>query len=296
MLTRDVGVSAIAAGGWHSLAIKPDGSLWAWGRNNHGQLGTGDLVDRDLPEIVFLSGVSAVVAGQLHSMIILHGSLYGWGNNAHGQLATGDTTEIHFPMKILDSTVAAIGDDTVVAVSCQEHCMAILDSGGLVVWGSNQYGQLGSGDKVDLLTPLKLFDTGVSAVSAGYRHSLAIMADGSMKAWGDNTYGQLGNDGEQSELYPVNADVPPYAVRQTAGAVLEVAAGEFHSLARTADGRYWAWGRNEFGQLGIESCCSKKYVPTESLRENSSPKPATSASLTRVTSLAMAVILCLVEF
>jgi len=84
------GVQAIAAGCYHSLIVKTDGSLWAMGDNTFGELGDGTTIQRNAPVQIFLGGVRAIAAGQYHSLILkTDGSLWAMGLNATGELGDG---------------------------------------------------------------------------------------------------------------------------------------------------------------------------------------------------------------
>ncbi|WP_295578492.1 hypothetical protein [uncultured Lamprocystis sp.] len=97
----------LAAGAYyHSLAIKPDDSLWAWGYNAYGQLGDGTTDDRSTP-VQVLTGVAAVAAGWFHSLALkTDGSLWASGGNWNGQLGDGTTTERHTPVRVLTGVAA----------------------------------------------------------------------------------------------------------------------------------------------------------------------------------------------
>jgi len=184
----------LAAGWYHSLVIKTDDSLWAWGLNNSGQLGDGTTADRVTP-IQVLTGVAAVAAGNDHSLALkTDGNLWVWGLNAYGQLGDGTTTDQLTPVQILTG-VAAVS-------SGGWHTLAIKSDGSLWAWGYNYSGQLGDGTRTSRSTPVQVL-TGVAAVSAGDYHTLARKTDGSLWAWGYNGYGQLGDGTTTQRLSPV---------------------------------------------------------------------------------------------
>ena len=101
----------IAAGANHTLAIKSDGSLWAWGSNNNGQLGIGtiDNYAQPTPTLIIASGVSDVEAGEFHTVALkTDGSLWAGGYNAYGQLGDGTKVKCLFPKLIIESGVKDI--------------------------------------------------------------------------------------------------------------------------------------------------------------------------------------------
>jgi hypothetical protein len=225
----------IAAGSLHSLAIKSDGSLWAWGQNNDGQLGAPTIVASFSPVQVHLAtGVAAVAAGRYHTLALKSdGSLWAWGSNAEGEIGDGTTTKRLSPVQIM-TDVAAVAAGAY-------HSLAIKTDGSLWAWGDNGYGQVGDGTLVRRITQV-LVMTDVAAVAAGTYHSLAIKTDGSVWAWGQNSDGRIG-DGTT-----INRSSPVQVVGLTG--VAAVAAGGEHTLALKTDGSLWAWGNNTGGRVG----------------------------------------------
>ena len=233
------GVSDIAAAGdaiyGHSLALKTDGSLWAWGYNADSQLGDGTTATRKTP-IQVMNDVAAMEAGGFyiwfHTFAIkTDGSLWAWGYNRNGQLGDGTTTSRRNPVQVLTG-VAAISTGA-------SHTLALKTDGSLWAWGYNAYGELGDGTTTNRLLPVQVL-TGVAAVSTGAYHTMAVKTDGSLWAWGYNAYGQLGDGTTTNRSTPV----------QVLTGVAGVAGGNYFTLARKTDGSLWAWGRNNYGQLG----------------------------------------------
>lgn len=152
-----------------SAAIAEDGSLYLWGKNTYGQLGTGDTDNRTKPfKLDQLGRVKTVRLGNDHTAAITEGGeLYTWGRNNKGQLGDGTTTERHEPVKILDDVVAVEVQDTYMA--------AVTVDGSLWMWGANLNGQLGNGEKStkSVTSPIRVkfpADTGTAAqsISEGY--------------------------------------------------------------------------------------------------------------------------------
>jgi alpha-tubulin suppressor-like RCC1 family protein len=236
------GVTAIAGGSHHSLALLADGTVMAWGENFYGQLGDGTKDRSALPtQVTGLSEVIAVAAGQYHSLALLkNGTVMAWGKGGSGQLGDGATANSDVP-------VAVSGLSEVIAISAGgSFSLALLRDRTVAAWGEDFYGQLGNSTKHDSDLPIVVSGLGgVTAISAGFRHSLALLSNGAVMAWGDNEYAQLGN-GSESE-----SDVP-VAVGGLSGASA-ISAGKSQSLAVVAKGAVMAWGDNEEGQLGIGS-------------------------------------------
>jgi len=135
------GVTALAVGGSHCLALRQDGTVWAGGYNLHGQLGDGTTTSRTLPfQVPGLSGVTALSASSSHSLAIReNGGLWAWGQNAQGALGDGTTATRLTPVQ-----VSARPGLTAVAAG-SSHSLALLSGGTVLAWGSNSAGQVGDG-------------------------------------------------------------------------------------------------------------------------------------------------------
>ena len=230
---------SVAAGDSHSLAIRPDGGLWAWGANGSGQLGNGSTVDSPVPMTVNgLPVLKTVAGGNAHSLAVSgDGRVFAWGVNWAGQLGDGSYDDSLVPVE-----VPGLAGITAVSAGW-EHSLALTQDGRVFAWGGNESGQLGNGTVVPSSTPVEVPGlTHVIAIAAGARHSLALKQDGTLIAWGENSSGQLGN----------GTFDPAYSPAPVAGlpAVAALAAGQFHSIAVGTDGSAWAWGANWSGQLG----------------------------------------------
>ena len=232
-------VVAIAGGGDHSLALRVDGTVRAWGYNTSGQLGDGTTISRAVPVPVSgLGGVKAIAAGGWHSLATLDdGTVHTWGHNYYGQLGDGTTTD--HPTPVLVSGLSGV----VAIAAGGNHSLALLTDGTVHTWGHNDYGQLGDGTTTDHPTPVLVSGlSGVVAIAAGGNHSLALLIDGTMRAWGKNWEGQLGDGATTNRPTPVS-------VSGLTG-VVAIAAGDDHSLALLIDGTMRAWGNSGWGQLG----------------------------------------------
>jgi alpha-tubulin suppressor-like RCC1 family protein len=246
------GVTAISAGGYHSLALLADGTVRAWGNDEYGQLGDGATSSSGVPVTVSgLSGVTAIAAGGHHSLALLsNGTVMAWGDDEQGQLGIGSTKESPVPVAVKGLTgVRAIAAGA-------EHSLALLGNGTVMAWGENESGQLGDGKTIASTVPVAVKGlTGVTAIAAGSEHSLALLAGGTVMAWGDDSFDQLAN-GEVEEASDV-----PVPVLGLSG-VVSIAAGANHNLARLTSGTVEAWGANARGQLGDGTTAIRDQTPT----------------------------------
>jgi alpha-tubulin suppressor-like RCC1 family protein len=192
----------------------------------------------------------SVSAGGAHSGAVADGQLYTWGRYNAGQLGLGGALG-DAQSRLAPELVPAFGaqDSTVAAIAFNQNTsVAIRSDRSVWTWGANSDGQLGHGDLVQRSVPTQL--AGLSDIvyaSTGYSHVLALRGDGAVLAWGKNAFGQAGVEGDGT----ANDDQPtPVVVAGLPDNLVEVLAGSEHSLALTADGRVFAWGRNQYGNLG----------------------------------------------
>ena len=237
-------VTAVSAGGVHSLALLANGTVMAWGDNEHGQLGDEEVEISNTPVTVSgLSGVVAIAAGGDHSLALLeNGTVMAWGDNEDGQLGDGNTVESRVPV-----TVKGLTGVKAIAAGA-DHSLALLDNGTVMAWGDNEDGQLGNGTTVDRSVPVAVKGlSGVSAISAGGEFSLALLSTGTVEGWGSDAYGQLGTAVPKEEEERLS-DVP-VSLSGLSG-VTSVAAGAKHALALLGNGTVMAWGEDSYGELG----------------------------------------------
>jgi alpha-tubulin suppressor-like RCC1 family protein len=239
-------VSAIAGGTAHSVALKSDGTVWAWGDNYYGQLGDGTTTDQHTPVQVkgpegtgFLTDVSAIAVGWFHTIALKSdNTVWAWGGNYYGQLGDGTTTDQHTPVQVKGPGGTGFLTDVSAIAGRSNHTIALISDHTVWTWGHNHFGQLGDNTTTDQHTPVQVkgpggtgFLTDVSAIAGGYCHTIALKSDTTVWAWGGNYYGQLG-DGTATDRYtPVQARGPG------GGGFLitasRIAAGLYHTLAIT---------------------------------------------------------------
>lgn len=309
-------VIALAAGDLHSVALKSDGTVWTWGYNQYGQLGNGDRADQSTPQKVSgLSNIVAITAGIFYSAALKSdGTVWVWGgglgdltaaNSAIPTQVQGLTDVIKIYSNMImkgDGTawylssplaqIAGVTDVTAISVGAG-HSMALKSDGSVLMWGSNQFGQLGDGTVEDRINPapvigvndvtsiaagsyhtviLKKDDTvwewglkssgpvlvagltDITQISTTNRHNLALRSDGAVMSWGANYYGQLGDGTTMGRITPWHVSGVTDAIA--------VSAGEDHSVALKKDGAAWAWGLNAYGQVG-DGTTTDRYTPVQ---------------------------------
>jgi alpha-tubulin suppressor-like RCC1 family protein len=236
------GATAIAAGDDHTCATTEDGAVLCWGWNASGQLGNGTADSISVPSAVQgLSGKAvAVAAGWGHTCALTaEGGVQCWGANESGQL--GNNSAAASAAKPVRVTGMGKGAESLTAKG--GHSCVRMETGAVMCWGDNTYGQLGDGTAVDRRVPVAV--TGlmknVSAVAAGGNHTCAIVDKGGVMCWGWNFYGQLGDRSTTSQAKPVAAAELP-------GTAVALGLGLRHSCAVVDPGLIICWGADEFGQ------------------------------------------------
>lgn len=259
-------VIGVSAGKLHSICLKEDKTVWAWGNNAAGQVGQGSPTLTKPYSIIKpvqvtnLKDVIEISAGDEYNLALKQdGSVWSWGNNIMGNLGDGTNATRYAPLKI--ETLS----DIVHISAGNWHNLAVKADGTLWSWGYNEKGQLGNGGSggmfgvfntgIDQNAPVQVLYiedntkdelpqpfTDVKTASAGLNFSLALKNDGTVWAWGRNDQGQLGiGDWNDSDL--------PKQVMDLNNIVM-ISAGQNFSLALRNDGTVWTWGRGQYGQLG----------------------------------------------
>lgn len=242
-------IVAIAAGEDFALALHDDGTVYSWGNNFEGELGGGAVgggLRQTAVPVVNLTDVAKIAAGRFTAYAIkADGTLWGWGYNYLSRAIDPDSTVVAVPTP---RQVALPGDARATdAALASVHQLVRRADGSLLAWGDNN-GRVGDGTKLFRNSPVDVISIGaVSAMAACVTHSLAAAApNGVPFAWGPNSAGELG-------IGEIGVQVTPHAIPALAN-VAEFACrtsnGNPFSVALTASGQVWAWGSNDFGQLG----------------------------------------------
>jgi hypothetical protein len=231
---------SISTGVCHTVAIKTDGTLWAWGYNDFGELGIGTQDDSAVPvQVGTETDWASVATGENHTVALKSdNTLWSWGWNLYGQLGTGTFDNSNIPVRV------GSDDDWVFAAAGSVHTIALKADGTLWAWGNNSAGQLGTGSSDAYCIPVQVgSDMDWAAVAAGQAHTIALKTDRTLWTWGNNGLGQLGTGSW-------DASNSPAQVGSDADWVF-IAGADNTTFAIKFDGSLWFWGINEAGMLGI---------------------------------------------
>jgi|GEM_PF-2343804 len=266
-------VTCIAPGGGHSLAVTSLGKVFSWGSDEYGQLGNGDATTSDVTTPTNITAnftdlgtgeiVTSIVAGGHHSFALTSlGKVFAWGRNAYGQVGNGSTDNITSPLNITSNFLGLSTNELITSISSLvDHSYAVTSLGKVFVWGYG-WSVLGDGENHaitgDIRSPKDITynfpglstNEKVISVSAGNRHSLAVTSLGKVFGWGARSNGQVGDGSTfQQVLSPVNI-TSNFVGLMTNEIVTSVSAAGDSSHAITSLGKFFSWGKDDFGQVG----------------------------------------------
>jgi len=248
----------------HMAAVKNDGTLWTWGRNANGQLGSNSTTNRSSPVTTVGSlGTQGdwrvpAVGGDNSAAIKIDGTLWTWGDNVSGQLGDGSTTDRSSPQTVAGggTTWDKIALSNLLGAGA--FAAAIKTDGTLWTWGGNTNGTLGDGSTTSRSSPQTVAGGGTNwfNVSCGYGHTIAVKLDGTLWTWGNNNNGALGiTGGNRSSPGTIASGGTTWKI---------CSAGNQMSAAIKSDGTLWTWGLNTNGNLGDGSTTSRSSPGTVS--------------------------------
>jgi alpha-tubulin suppressor-like RCC1 family protein len=239
----------------HNVALKSDGTVWAWGLNFVGGLGDGTTNDSSVPIQVGLGAVPPLASvtklgGRTYFNLAVKsdGTIWAWGMNTTGQMGNGTAGgNVLTPVQVSNSQPGGAVNNPL-QVSCgYTYGVALLTNGTVWEWGTGGNGELGnglSGGNATNYTPGPV--TGLSnviAISSGWKHVLALKSDGTVWAWGKNLNGELG-DGTA-----ISRSIPTPVLNLSN--IVAISGGDYNSIALKSDGTVWKWGLNDVGELGL---------------------------------------------
>ncbi|HEY3907816.1 MAG TPA: hypothetical protein VGM14_28190 [Streptosporangiaceae bacterium] len=262
-LPKNTTVTAVRAGCDDTIALTKTGTVLAWGRDDHDQLGNDVTKNSGQPVQVKLpkgTSVKSISAGCQHNLAVTSsGKVYAWGENAIGQLGDGTTKPRKNPIvvKLPSGTVA-----TGVSAGC--HFSFALTNNGLFGWGDDTLGQLGlapvPSEPTPQLIPMLFRGTGPGSITqlfAGCGFTVALFSKGAVLAWGDDSAGQLGDGGNTLSYKPVTVMIPP------GEKVHSISAGCVDGYAQTSTGHVYAWGVGDSGELGNGGNATTSSTPVQ---------------------------------
>lgn len=250
----------IEAGHKHALALKKDGTVWAWGTRDEGAIGDGEpktlrpVMAIGPTQVPGLQGITQVAATRQHNLALrADGKVMAWGHNRDGQLGNGTRDNGWSPAEVtgLERVVAVAAG--VASFAGNSFSGALRDDGTVWTWGSGVSGMMGNGIENPSpddpggrnLLPVQVKGlTNVKAISFGNGHAAALLGDGTLRMWGHNGFGQLGV-GAGSDYY--SKPTPVKGITSVSAIYL----GSMRSFAVRTDGSLWLWGYGSTDGQGI---------------------------------------------
>lgn len=231
------------ASGYSTYMVGSDGTLYAWGLDDEGQLGDSDGVDKTTITPTPLSNVVSIQVGGSTTYGFAcagfaNGSAKCWGYiSSSYTLGDGSTST-----SLTGVTPTGFDENVVSLTTGYGHGCGLFANGTAKCWGYNTYGQLGNATTTSSTKPVVVSNlTTITQLSTGYNTTCARTSDGAAYCWGYNTYGQIGDGTTTSKSTPTKA---------IAGDVASIASGNYHSCAVMTDGTAKCWGQNTSGEVG----------------------------------------------
>jgi len=237
------GFTQVSVGNSFTCAVKSDGTVWCWGRNNVGQLGNGTTINASRPvQVSGLTGATQVAAAETQACAVKSdGRVWCWGG---GRLGNGSAAGSTVPVQVSDLTTA-----TQISGNYSHFCALKADAS-VVCWGWNILYNLGDGTTTDRLVPTALspaLPMGALQVSAGVFGTSVLLTDGTVRSWGAGNNGALGNG---STTYSTSTKTAPTGLSTVSK--ISGGPGWGNLCAIETVGRVVkCWGLNNNGQLGI---------------------------------------------
>jgi alpha-tubulin suppressor-like RCC1 family protein len=249
----------VAAGALFSVVVLENGTAFAFGDNDYGQLGNNDTTTTAVPvQMIGVTNAKAVSAGSVHTALLMEdGTVWSVGFNLYGQLGNETTSESHV---VVQAQISSVPLSDIISISCGEYFTAALKSNGTVwVFGNNDSGQFGNGTSGNYSsTPLQVPGiTTARSISSGSYHLLIVLANGTVMGCGLNSSGQLGTGNT------IDSTTPVEMVGMTN--VIAVTAGRDFSLILKNNGLMYGVGNDNYGQLADGASGFDELIPVESI-------------------------------
>ena len=242
-------VPIVGQGYGNTITLKEDGTVWATGKNDYGQLGVGDTTNRNtsvqvkIDENTYLENVIKIdVTDNTTIALTKTGEVYAWGKNEFGELGLGDRTYRSYATRVKGIDGNGYLENIIDVANGDENSYAIDKNGNVYGWGDGNYHQIDD-TETSRTTPTQMSDcTNAISVSAGECFVEIMQSNSNVVARGYNYYGQLGY-GDTAEK-PTGAHI-------VGNDINKVSAGNDATLIIREDGTVWAAGRNRYGELGL---------------------------------------------
>ena len=242
-------VPVVGQGYGNTITLKEDGTVWATGKNDYGQLGVGDTTNRNtsvqvkIDENTYLENVIKIdVTDNTTIALTKTGEVYAWGKNEFGELGLGDRTYRSYATRVKGIDGNGYLENIIDVANGDENSYAIDKNGNVYGWGDGNYHQIDD-TETSRTTPTQMSDcTNAISVSAGECFVEIMQSNSNVVARGYNYYGQLGY-GDTAEK-PTGAHI-------VGNDINKVSAGNDATLIIREDGTVWAAGRNRYGELGL---------------------------------------------
>jgi alpha-tubulin suppressor-like RCC1 family protein len=244
----------VSVGGFHVCALRNDGTAQCWGDNSRSQLGGSDTgIAQVVPRTVLgLPNSTRLASGYQHACALTQQvGVFCWGSNSAGQIGYAPSASYTSPTPL--PTAGLLGVGGVDVGSGFSHSCMLKDTGEVLCWGNNSYGEHGDATITGYAPSLAIGIASATAIAVGGNHNCAILFNGTVKCWGRNDVGQTGTS--SASTTPVST---PALVSSLSG-VTSIAAGRQHTCAVSA-GQVRCWGSASDGRLGGTSITTS--IPT----------------------------------
>ena len=245
----------LRAGGSFGFAVDEKGVIWGWGDNTKGQLGNGTKKRQFLPVPVALgldgSQIADIQCGNENTVFLMKdGTVYSCGSNNYGQQGVkGAPAYVFEPIQV-------VGLENVVQIAAGfGQCLARTADGRVYAWGRNNCGQIGNGQTINAKIPVLLALTDIVDIQCGGKFCMALDKEGAIWGWGDNESGQL------LDASRMGRPVAEPARLNVSGQFTMIACGGSTAFGLDAEGVLWAWGKNDYWQMGTDDVVKTSAEP-----------------------------------